>query len=384
MTRHKRFIIIIFTAVILGGVALLFGAKQKSPPGETRGVFGRFFPGTEEQKVSPATEATRGTSAAPEPAPVLSQLSQTPVAGAAFASSSVRFVERATGRVVEVGAQGEQPRRISNTTIPGVSEALFGEGDRVILRIIDETQNVKNVSASFANEATEGVFIDPAIRSFAVSPDRSRLFSLRPAGTRFSAVTSTFEYKGQKEIFTSPFRDFALSWPERNTVTLVTKPSAFAEGFLYAINLNTGALEKIAGGIPGLNALLSPDAALVLASRRGRIKPIETALVNRKGGASTVFPFDTLAEKCLWSRVAPMIYCAVPFSTPQAAYPDDWYSGVVSFSDSFVKINAETLESEIVFAEGGFDAINLFTDPEEKFLFFVNKKDGVLWSIKLP
>jgi len=30
-----------------------------------------------------------------------------------------------------------------------------------------------------------------------------------------------------------------------------------------------------------------------------------------------------------------------------------------------------------------FDAINLFLSKNENYLFFQNKKDGTLWSIKL-
>lgn len=381
---NKKRIVIAVSIVVVLVVVAVFVLRRDGDMQEEKGIFGRFFPGGEEQQTPPAVTLP-GTSAVAKPASVLNQLSQAPIAGAVFASSSVRFVERATGHVVEVGPRGQQPRRVSNTTIPGVFEALFGqEGERAILRVIDNSMQTKNVAAIFANGATEGVFVDPEIRSFAASPDRTRLLSLRPAGTRFTVVTSTFEYKEQKEVFSTPFGDFTLSWPEKNTVVLVTKPSVFVDGFLYAINLGTGALEKIIGGIPGLNAKLSPDTASVLLSRRGRTKPIETVMINRKTGASSTFPFNTLAEKCLWSRVMTVIYCAVPFSIPTASYPDDWYKGMISFDDSFIKIHAETLESEVVFAEGGFDAMNLFADPDEQFLFFTNKKDGTLWSIKLP
>ena len=71
---------------------------------------------------------------------------------------------------------------------------------------------------------------------------------------------------------------------------------------------------------------------------------------------------------------------------PEALYPDDWYKGLVSFSDVLVKINAENLSaSSFVLdpAGAGPDAVNLFLSEDEKTLFFMNRRDNSLWRVDL-
>jgi hypothetical protein len=98
---------------------------------------------------------------------------------------------------------------------------------------------------------------------------------------------------------------------------------------------------------------------------------------------------NTLPEKCTWNKGSADVYCAVPNFIDNALYPDDWYKGEISFSDQIWKVNTITGNAEIladpILVPGGedIDGIKLSVDENEKYLFFVNKKDSYLWELEL-
>jgi hypothetical protein len=58
----------------------------------------------------------------------------------------------------------------------------------------------------------------------------------------------------------------------------------------------------------------------------------------------------------------------------------------VSFEDRFVKINTKTNDTVTLANSGNetpIDATQLFLSDKESGLFFINKKDGTLWSLDL-
>ncbi|NIS22997.1 hypothetical protein GWO43_02895, partial [candidate division KSB1 bacterium] len=71
-----------------------------------------------------------------------------------------------------------------------------------------------------------------------------------------------------------------------------------------------------------------------------------------------------------------------------ALYPDDWYQGTVSFADDLWRIDAANGNTErvaqLVGADGvGIDAVDPLLGPDERMLFFINKKDGTPWRVLL-
>ncbi|MEK7178854.1 MAG: hypothetical protein AAB727_01195, partial [Patescibacteria group bacterium] len=144
-------------------------------------------------------------------------------------------------------------------------------------------------------------------------------------------------------------------------------------------------LQKILGNIRGLTALLSPDKKNVLFSRSTETD-FKTYLYDIKNKTAFFFPVVTLPEKCAWKERT--VYCGAPREIPEALYPDDWYQGVVSFSDDIWKIDADTGAVDIVVngessQDGGFDATGLMIQSDGTSLLFTNKNDSTLWSVEL-
>src|SRR3989344_6052239 len=111
-------------------------------------------------------------------------------------------------------------------------------------------------------------------------------------------------------------------------------------------------------------------------------KPLPLRLMNQKGETVGRDDGATLTEKCAWAADGAAIYCGIPLN-PDGRLPDDWYKGLVSFSDRIVKIDSRTGAVTDILARSTFDAVNLFADSKNQFLFFTNKTDSSLWRIKL-
>ncbi len=134
-----------------------------------------------------------------------------------------------------------------------------------------------------------------------------------------------------------------------------------------------------------MTALCSNDGEFILYSESG-YNDLKLNIFNTKEKKTTAFDLVTLPEKCAFSTTKRgIIYCAVPSSLPQGRYPDDWYQGVVSFSDRVWKIDVINGATEIISSETDtvFDLTHLFFSKNEDYLFFQNKIDGTLWSLNL-
>ncbi|MFA6078079.1 MAG: hypothetical protein WC724_03630, partial [Candidatus Paceibacterota bacterium] len=171
-------------------------------------------------------------------------------------------------------------------------------------------------------------------------------------------------------------------------VTLTTKPSAEIPGHLFFVNPNTKSVTKILGNIKGLTTLTSPNGQLVLYSES-------------QSGSPSLFVFDsvnkqtkslslqTLPEKCVWSKTTKtLIYCAVPQSLLGRSLPDQWYQGVVSFTDDLWSIDTTTTITKKIMGPdslgiSGLDMTNLSLSTNDSFLLFINKVSGTPWMYRL-
>ncbi|MFC1595274.1 hypothetical protein ACFL3E_02515, partial [Patescibacteria group bacterium] len=166
---------------------------------------------------------------------------------------------------------------------------------------------------------------------------------------------------------------------------LKTKSSALAPGFIATLNLS-GVMEILIPEKNGLDILWSPDASMFLYSETKNLgESMDVWLTKTKTPQDgEKLGFKTLAEKCMWSKEdTEIIFCAVPKILPSYVIPDNWWMGDFFFEDRLWKINTVTGEVKIILNEESFDIIDLFSSVNEDHVFFINKKDSTLWSLKL-
>ena len=407
-STKNKIILLVVTIIIIVSVIIYFWkvyvnreALKKQTAEETTDPFaaGRTTGGNTNFKTKTATSSA---AVSEKELPILRKISSGPVAGGiAFRQSDllmIRYIDRGKGHIYETTDQSLEETKISNATIPKVIESVWApNGQSLIMRYVKEdTDSIFSLSASIVNATTsqdiskilKTVFLPSNISQLAMNPSGDKIFYLINDGGESVGIISKIDGTQKKEVFKSPVREWLALWPNAETITLATKPSSTAPGYLFFIDSRTGAENKILGAINGLTALTSSSTKNILYSESSD-GSIKLAQVNTKTGLDRGLSFKTLPEKCVWSKKNDTIaYCAVPNIIASGDYPDIWYQGLMSFTDSVWKFDTKTNSSELIFniqRETGdeIDIINPFISVDDDYLFFMNKKDLTFWSLAL-
>ena len=405
--------IVLATILLAGGLVWFFVGRD----GLSQNTFDSFLPFG-----FPSLDAPGGFSGdAKKPAlledgavqalPILRQITATPIAGATatttlvsdtstttlLRATMVRYMDRATGNVYDTRVDTMKQTRLSNTTIPKVYEAMWGNGaETVLARYLKEDNatietfigKVLPAGEDGGVGAIRGSFLPNNIFAATLSPDKSKLFYMTKGSAGATGISVPLSGEKETILFAFPFSEWLAQWATEENIFLTTKASFDVPGYLYSISSKKqGGLIKIFGGVNGLTTLVNGDGTRVLysASTRGGFL---LYLYDTKSAESKSVFLPTLPEKCVWAKDDVSAYCAIPPSVPRAEYPDAWYQGSVSFSDVFWKIDTATgaaffLANPKEFGAGNIDAVNPFLSDDERYLFFTNKKDMSLWVLEL-
>ncbi|KKU21359.1 MAG: hypothetical protein UX31_C0018G0014 [Candidatus Nomurabacteria bacterium GW2011_GWA1_46_11] len=311
--------------------------------------------------------------------------------------TALRYVDRVTGNIYQTFADKIEERKFSGTVIPKVYEALFGNsGNSVIMRYLKtdnrtiETfvgtlpQEILGGDSTGENEL-RGTFLTANITDMSISPDGKSIFYLFNSGETTVGTILDIASGKKTQAFDSAFNEWLSSWPGSKTVTLTTKPSYVALGYLYKLDLTAQNLVRVLDSVYGLTALLSPDGKMVLYADNSlalNIYHTDTKISESLGVRS-------LPEKCVWGKGSDIVYCSAPKIVLGTNYPDAWYKGEISFDDQVWKIDPVLGTASILLDPGtvnegvDVDGTKLTLDSEEKYLFLINKKDSFLWEMDL-
>lgn len=297
---------------------------------------------------------------------------------------SLRYVERATGHIHQIYLDTNTGGEVSNSTIPGIYEAIFdGKAKSVIYRYTSTIDN--SITSFLATLGGASSFLPPNILTVSLSQDKSKFFYLAKNSNGVTGTIGSFEETKKTQIFTSPFSEWLPQWVNDKAIFLTTKPSYLVSGALFNMNTSNGYLTKVFGGIPGLTTLANNKGEVVLYSASLDVGP-RLGIFNVTNHTTKDLSMYGLPEKCIWSLDNINIYCAIPRVISGNQYPDIWYQGLVSFDDNFIKINTIT-GGIVALGESSdtdpIDGTNLFLSKDENTLFFINKKDSTLWSLDL-
>ncbi len=304
---------------------------------------------------------------------------------------TVRFMERGTGYIYDTDSKATKLSKSSGTVISRAAHALFlNNGASVAVRYV-KTDNVTVATflGAYVPAATgatlgevKGSFLPDGVLDIVALSDGKGIVALMPAGSGSAVFSMQADGSSRKQLLASPFMEWLLDQTAGGTV-VTTKAAAGIPGYAYFVRTNN-ILEKIVGGIDGLTTKLSPDGKYMLYSSAASGK-IALSAYSLKDRTTKATGLSTLPEKCVWAADSLTAYCGATSALSGATYPDDWYQGSARFNDGIWKIDAKTGTTEqLTDGEGNFlDATELSLDKDRKFLLFINKNDGTLWSLDL-
>jgi len=300
---------------------------------------------------------------------------------------TVRLAERGTGYIFDVDVRGENEKKLTGTTVVRTAEARFGDnGNSVALRYV-KTNNA--TVATFLGKVTpnpeggvgdlKGQFLPDNIIDLVFSPDGKSLAYLLKNSNGSVGFTTKSDGTSRSQSFTSPFSEWLLGWSEAG-LNVTTKAASTIPGYMYQVK--SGALTKIFGGIEGLTTLASPNGKQILYGI-GDEGTTSLYVRNLSTGDDINLGLTTLPEKCVWGKNNSTVYCGATDAVPRDAYPNAWYQGTYFFSDSLWRVDTETGKTTLLSTTVGLDATQLILDDEERYLVFVDKRDGSLWSLDI-
>lgn len=371
---------VILTLLIVGVWAYLF---TFGTPKDSAEIFTNFGLGGDSGDVTPLPEPTiidtADTTAAGTPQ-ALKQLTTRPVAGAVFMNegNGVRYVEQGTGHVYSIDLVSGVETLISGTTLPGTREALFSKnGDLVAITLFDGSE-LKTLVGEIGKDATQN------FSGVALPQGASEIYFSNATNTLMYAIkgtsgTSGYSYNTKKEtgtqLFSIPLRDIHVLW-EGNQIYVYTVPTGSQTGYLYKIVKND--LTYVAEGGRGLLGSLFNNSPIVTRTTESGIM---SSGITPQG--EVVLPVVTIPEKCISGEA--FLYCATPRDLGSIEeFPDNWYKGVVSYSDTLWEIDVTGGEATVLSnfeLESGrqVDVSKIGISKDDTRLYFINKNDNTLW-----
>ena len=318
----------------------------------------------------------------------LVQISKDPVIGATIKKDRLLYFKRETGHIFTSPFDASLPEeRLTNFSIPNIINASWSPSRAyTLVTALNETVPRRFWIHFTSTSTIESGFFPENIISPTFSPSEEKLASIARNGSVSTVIITTPQGKTPKTVIQTSLPDLEVSWASKTILALKTRSSAFIPSILQTVSVAGGAASTILGDARGLDVLwnASSNTFITLEVTSDGKRPALVLRDRRAPEQIKELSFKTFPEKCVWSRNAPStIYCAIPQNLGSEPIPDGWWKGKVSFNDSIWKIDTTTGNASSVLEGGNFDVIHPILSPKEEHLFFINKKDSILWSLRL-
>jgi hypothetical protein len=306
-------------------------------------------------------------------------------------------------RVSETGinSPGNEGSTVTEATIAAIKnfqtlheleiDGVLGRGTKAVMESVCKDQQTQLAQEAFdANPEKydiRGSFASENIESLSYAPESNRVFYIQPKNNGVEGVIRNLDTGVQQTIFNSPHSEWLHEWNYEGEIILTTKPSYQAIGYSYSLDPNTGDFFKIIEG-RALTVTGNHDGTYLFGTRIVD-NNVDSFIVERESGLTSLLLTQTFPEKCVWSRSNISIYCFVPNNLAyQHQYPDIWYQGIERFQDTLWEINAETLDESLVSDivveyNADLDVERVDIDREGDYIYFINKTQEDLWSYRI-
>lgn len=297
---------------------------------------------------------------------------------------SLVYALRENGHLMQTDLEGKNETAVTNLTVPEVFEVAWSPVKTRAVLVYHEAGVVKKFLQQTATTSPSR-FLPQVLTSLAWSPDGRQMAYLLPQGGKAALVIADQNGKNTRTVYQTPIPDFTVAWPSASAILLTSRPSGLAPSLVLRFDLKTRRTTTVLSNLAGVVLLPAPDGSGFVYSTSGRGgRPEPLRLYAFKGAKTTVLPVTTIAEKCAFSPDSKRLYCGVPKAMARAVMPDEWYRGAMSFVDAIVKIDLASGRAEALGRDiPALDVVSPFLSPDEKFLFFQDKRTGTVWRVQL-
>ncbi|MEK7172833.1 MAG: hypothetical protein AAB740_02560 [Patescibacteria group bacterium] len=295
--------------------------------------------------------------------------------------SKIIYYKKDGGDMMSSDLNGKNQEKISHITIIGLLNAIWSPvRDRAAVFYLDQ-----DILKSFIQVGTSSISVLPQdIKDFSWAPDgRSALYTLR-RGSLLDFSVSDSSGRNPKVIYSTPLYDSLASFITSDKIALQSAPSGLVEGSLFTFSRSNSLLSKVKSGVLGMTSLWSPDGSHFVMSRFDPTsRSSMLSVYNSAGGEVFITELAGTTYKCVWASNQE-VACAIPRIVSFGnIWPDDYLKGGFRTKDQVVQINVVKKEIYGVFSEPVFDMSDLIITKNQEYLFWINRSDGTLWSLKL-
>lgn len=388
-TLLKKILIILVVILILALVAfLVYNFFMKAPPDEP--ADGELPEGGEGDGVPEGDDEDGDI--IPSPTLKIKSISTERVLGPTLSSDGTKIIyySQHNGNVWQSSFDGSNLTRVSSTELDDLKKIIWSPDKTKVISIYqDEEENIDiyvydyttGRASAFSSNIKEIAWSSASSKiAYQYTDDNANQNNISiadPDGTNWQVILDT------------RLKHLNIDWTASD-IAFYEKPSGITQSSLFLLNPLSKELVKVLSNIYGLSVKWSPQGDKMLYSQtNNQGENINLYLALRNGSNETSAGIVTFVEKCVWAKDGRTIFCAIPKEIKLAGVlPDNFYKGLFTSDDEFWKINLDTGEKMILLEpwereEEIYDAVDLFLSPLEDYLFFINKKDGLLYSIEL-
>jgi len=369
MSVKKVFIIFIILLVLAGGTLVVYNLFLKNR-GNAPAQRETSFPETELSLKINAVSKEKAL------APAIGEDGKT-----------IKYYLQKNGLVFSSSFDGSNIETLSTNELKDLSKIIWSPDAKKVIGILGSAAAKKYF---YDHETKKAVLLNENIQLIAWAPSSQKIayHYETPDGQYNNINIANPDGTNWRSIFQTRLTDLIIQWPSPDKIYIFNKPSGSTQSSLFAIDPDSGDFAKILSDLYGLAAKFSPDGQkMIYASTEQNGKNLKLYVAQADGNQLKELPLKTLPEKCVWSLDNETLFCAVPQQfSEHAVWPDDYNLGRISISDDFYIINANSLQKTKIAGPGtaqSFDAQNLILSPNGDYLFFINKKDGLVYNIKL-
>lgn len=305
--------------------------------------------------------------------------------------SKIRYYLKSNGNVLESDFNGGSVVKVSSAVLKNLLKVIWAPTRDKVISVSEENGTVKKYFYDYNTGRVAN--LPDGMKYISWSRDGKQIVYNYVSGMVGNISVANPDGSGWKVLQNARIPDLAINWYQKDKVAFSSAPSGLAASTVLSADLaKPGELTALFSDVYGFIANWSPSGnKLVYSATDSDGKNLNLYFKDIVTQKANNFGIATLAEKCAWSIDDKTVYCAIPDDIPaRFVMPDDYYKGYFSVNDKLAKINTDTGEVLEIFppasgtlVSAGYDVTNIILSPSEDYLFFVNRKDGLLYRVKL-